>query len=105
MSNYEFDGITLTNIYFSNVEVRVYALKRYQRYEYVNTLNSFSNLKIPINSYDYLMILVKPTSSVRIGTFRASASLYQDSGLSGGAIAGIVIGSVAFVAIIFIICV
>ena len=46
------------------------------------------------------MILVTPTSKSQIGTFQLNASLYQNKGISGGAIAGIVIGSVAFVVII-----
>ena len=93
-NSYGHTGIDISNVFMKNVDVSVYKMNEKRGYDYIGNIYDGEDHRFEVDNYDYLYILVTPQNG-KIGSFQIYANVYG-GGLSGGAIAGIVLGSVAF---------
>ena len=94
-------GVRLTGLNSKRVTVTAYRRIEYNDFEYVGTYDRYYDDEFTIN-VDYgesLYVVVTPTTSY-IGGFELQAQLYGSTELSEGAIAGIVLGCIGFVALV-----
>jgi len=102
-SSYNHRGISIKPEIIKNVDVSVYT-KKGDAYEFQYSIDSNYNYeyKTKVSNYDDIYIVVIPTNGNN-GGFSVYADVYGNTDLSGGAIAGISIASVALFCI-FVAC-
>ena len=97
----QYDGIKIIPTINQNVTMTIYSSTGTNKYNLERLVNSNSEIKIDVSSYASLYVVAK-SDGTKIGKFMFKASLFKNP-LSGGAIAGIVIGSIAFCVIFIVI--
>ena len=97
-------GIKLSGLNSKRVNVSVYKQVEFNDFEYVGTYeNNYDELTFEVDYLDSLYVVVVPTTNY-MGGFELTTQLYGSTELSGGAITGIVLGSIAFVALTICFC-
>ena len=102
-STYHYNGIRIVPDIIKNVDVSIFK-KKGSKYKYQHSIDDHHDdeYKIKVDDYDDIYIVVLP-SGKKTGEFSIYANVYGNTELSGGAITGISIGSVALFCI-FVTC-